>query len=96
MPGRQTLRPGATDEQKVAAHRAKAEETGRKPHGPEAKPPKSSSRKNEQVNLTDEESRILPLSGKRFEQVYNASSHLLKDDAVIAPPSALDCYLVVS
>ena len=56
-------------EKKVAVRREKAAETGRKP-----KPPESGPRKNDQVNLTDEESRIMPSSGKGFDQTYNAQA----------------------
>jgi transposase len=61
-------------EKKVAARRDKAEETGRKPRGREPKPPQSGPRKNDQVNLTDKESRIMPSSDKGFQQAYNAQA----------------------
>ena len=61
-------------EKKVAVRRDKAEGTGRKPRGREPKPPESGPRKNDQVNLTDEESRIMPSSGKGFDQAYNAQA----------------------
>lgn len=47
---------------------------GRKPGSGEPKPPESGPRKNDQVNLTDEESRIMPSSDKGFEQAYNAQA----------------------
>lgn len=61
-------------EKKVAARREKAEKTGQKPRGREPKPPEPGPRKHDQVNLTDEESRIMPTSGKGFEQAYNAQA----------------------
>jgi transposase len=61
-------------EKKVAARREKAEKTGKKPRGREPKSPEPGPRKNDQVNLTDEESRIMPTSGKGFEQAYNAQA----------------------
>ncbi|MBV5317758.1 MAG: IS1182 family transposase [Desulfobulbaceae bacterium] len=61
-------------EKKVAARRDKAEETGKKPRGREPKPPESGPRKNDQVNLTDEESRIMPSSNKGFDSAYNAQT----------------------
>jgi len=60
--------------EKVAERRAKAETTGRKPRGPEPKPPTAGPRKNDQVNLTDEESRIMPSSDKGFVQAYNGQA----------------------
>ena len=47
-------------DKKVAKRKAKAEETGKKPRGPKPKAPESGPRKKDQVNLTDEESRIMP------------------------------------
>lgn len=61
-------------EQKVAARRDKAEQTGRKPRGRDPKPPEPGPRKTDQVNLTDEESRIMPSADKGFVQAYNAQA----------------------
>ena len=60
--------------QKMAARQAKAEQTGRKPRGREPQPPEPGPRKNDQVNLTDEESRIMPSADKGFVQAYNAQA----------------------
>ncbi len=60
-----------TYDEKVAKRKEKAEKTGKNPRGREPKPPESGPRKKDQVNLTDEESRIMPTSGKGFEQAYN-------------------------
>jgi hypothetical protein len=49
-------------EEKAAERRAKSEAIGKKPGGREPKPPTPGPRKNDQVNLTDEESRIMPSS----------------------------------
>lgn len=58
------------------AERAKQEkETGRKPRGKGPTPPSTGGPgPKEQVNLTDEESRIMPVSGGGFEQCYNAQA----------------------
>lgn len=48
-------------EQKVADRKAKAEKSGKKPRGREPKPPTPGPRDKDQVNLTDEESRIDPM-----------------------------------
>lgn len=69
-------------DEKVAARKAKAEKTGKKPRGREPKPPQSGPRDKDQVNLTDEESRIMP-SSKGFEQAYNAQASVDLDTMVI-------------
>ena len=61
-------------EEKVAKRRAKAKDTGKKPRGRGPQPPAPGPRKKDQVNLTDEESRIMPSSGKGFVQAYNAQA----------------------
>ena len=61
-------------EEKIAARQTKAEATGKKPRGPEPKPPEQGPQKKDQVNLTDEESRIMPSSDKGFTQAYNAQA----------------------
>ena len=60
--------------EKVAKRRAKARDTGKKPRGRAPKPPTPGPRKKDQVNLTDEESRIMPSSDKGFVQAYNAQA----------------------
>jgi len=70
-------------EAKVAKRKAKAEKTGKKPRGPKPKSPESGPRKKDQVNLTDEESRIMPTSGKGFEQAYNAQATVDVDTMII-------------
>ena len=60
-------------EQKVAARKAKAEKSGKKPRGRDPKPPTAGPRDKDQVNLTDEDSRIMP-SAKGFKQAYNAQA----------------------
>ena len=70
-------------DKKVARRKAKAEKTGKKPPGPKPKPPESGPRKKDQVNLTDEESRIMPTSGKGFEQAYNAQAAVDIDTMII-------------
>jgi len=60
---------------KQEARRAQEEATGKKPRGKEPKPPEGPSPKGkDQVNLTDEESRIMPISGGGFDQSYNAQA----------------------
>lgn len=61
-------------EQKVAERAKKEQETGKKTRGKKPKPPKAGPTKKDQVNLTDDESRIMPTSGGGFEQAYNAQA----------------------
>jgi transposase len=63
----------AEHEAKMAARKAKAE-AGKKPRGKEPKPPEPGPRANDQINLTDEESRIMKVAGGGFEQCYNAQA----------------------
>lgn len=59
---------------KMAERAAKEEERGRKLGGPKPKEPEAGPRDKDQVNFTDEESRIMPVSGGGFEQCYNAQA----------------------
>lgn len=67
-------REQAAYEAKVAQREAKAKETGKKPGGKPPKPPAPGAQTTDQLNLTDEESRIMPVSGGGFEQAYNAQA----------------------
>ena len=56
------------------AKRQAQREAGKKPRGPEPEGPSSEPRASDQVNLTDEQSRIMPSSSGGFEQSYNAQA----------------------
>ena len=56
------------------AKRQAQREAGKKPRGNDPEPPEAGPRDNDQVNLTDEQSRIMPVSGGGFEQSYNAQA----------------------
>ena len=56
------------------AKRQAQREAGKKPRGPEPEAPSSEPAARDQVNLTDEESRIMPTSHGGFEQCYNAQA----------------------
>src|SRR3954464_5703226 len=58
----------------MAAREAMAAVTGRTPGGRPPTPPKEGPGPTDQVNLTDEESRIMPVPGGGFEQCYNAQA----------------------
>jgi len=60
---------------KVAARTAKIEATGKKPGGKAPQAPVPDPRRaDDQINLTDEESRIMKVAGGGFEQCYNAQA----------------------
>jgi transposase len=59
---------------KKAARDAQTAATGRKPRGKPPQPPVEGARPTDQVNLTDAESRIMPVAGGGFEQCYNAQA----------------------
>jgi transposase len=60
-------------EAKMAARAAK-EADGKKPGGKIPKPPEAGPRATDQINLTDEESRIMKVAGGGFEQCFNAQA----------------------
>jgi len=67
-------RERAEYEAKMAARAAKAAATGRKPRGKPPVPPVEGPGPADQVNLTDAESRIMPVPGGGFGQCYNAQA----------------------
>ena len=64
----------AEHEAKLAVREAKVAATGKKPGGKPPQPPTEGPRLSDQINLTDEESRIMPVAGGGFEQCYNAQA----------------------
>src|SRR6476469_8623196 len=80
-------REQAEYEARLAARDAKAAATGRKPRGKPPQPPVEGPLPTDQVNLTDEQSRIMPVAGGGFEQCYNAQ-------AVVAAGSLLAANVV--
>ena len=67
-------RERAEHEQKLAARAEKTKATGKKPSGRPPAPPTPGARPADQINLTDEESRIMPVAGGGFDQCYNAQA----------------------
>ena len=67
-------REQAEHQAKLAARARKEAERGKRSGGREPKPPDAGPRADDQINLTDEESRIMPVSGGGFEQSYNAQA----------------------
>ena len=67
---------------KLAARDEKTAASGKKPGGRPPAPPLEGPQPKDQINLTDEDSRIMPVAGGGFEQCYNAQ-------AVVATESLL-------
>ena len=74
-------RERAEYEAKMAARDAQAAQTGKKPRGRAPQPSVEGPLPSDQVNLTDEESRIMPVAGGRFEQCYNLSAGIPTDQS---------------
>ena len=64
----------AEHEAKLAARAARTEATGKKPGGKPPEPPTEGPLPKDQINLTDEDSRIMPVAGGGFDQCYNAQA----------------------
>ncbi len=67
-------REQAEHEAKLKARADKAKATGKKPGGKPPAPPTAEPDATDQINLTDEDSRIMPMAGGGFEQAYNAQA----------------------
>ncbi|HEX3989619.1 MAG TPA: IS1182 family transposase, partial [Acetobacteraceae bacterium] len=76
-------REKAEHEAKMAARAAKSAETGKKPGGRPPAPPVEAPGPADQVNLTDEESRIMPTAAGGFEQCYNAQAVVAADSLLV-------------
>jgi transposase len=67
-------REQAEHQSKLAARAEQEKQTGKKPRGRPPEPPTGGVQDKEQVNLTDEESRIMKVAGGGFDQCYNAQA----------------------
>src|ERR1700692_842798 len=76
-------REQAEHEAKLAARAAKTKETGKKPGGKPPEPPSEGPRPKDQINLTDEESRIMPVAAGGFEQCYNAQAAVTAETLLV-------------
>ena len=76
-------RDQAEHQAKLAARDAKTAATGKKPGGKPPQPPVEGPLPTDQVNLTDEESRIMPVAGGGFEQCYNAQAVVAADSLLV-------------
>ncbi len=77
------IREQAAHEGKVAAREAKAKARGKKPGGKPPAPPTAGPGPSDQINLTDEDSRIMPVAGGGFEQCYNAQAVVTADSLLV-------------
>jgi transposase len=64
----------AEHQAKLAARAEKENRTGKKPPGRPPQPPTGGVDAKEQINLTDEDSRIMKVAGGGFDQCYNAQA----------------------
>lgn len=67
-------REKAEYDEKMARRAAKEKDSGKKLGGKPPKAPEPGPKDSDQINLTDEESRIMPMAGGGFEQAYNAQA----------------------
>jgi len=70
-------------QEKIDKRKAKEKASGKKPRGKIPKPPTKGPKPKDQVNLTDEESRIMKTSGGGFDQAYNAQASVEHDSRLI-------------
>lgn len=90
------VRERAEFDAKLKAREEKAAKTGRKPPGKPPAPPSEAPRAEDQVNLTDDESRIMSqgipslrdikVAGGGFEQCYNAQAMVDTETMLIVVP----------
>jgi transposase len=71
---------------KMAARDAKEAETGKKLGGKKPALPTETPRPEDQINLTDDESRIMKVAGGGFEQCYNAQAVVDTESMLIVVP----------
>jgi transposase len=79
-------REQADYEAKLAARAAKAAASGHQPRGTLPTAPTPGPRPADQINLTDEESRIMPVVGGGFEQCYNAQAVVDTETLLVLVP----------
>jgi transposase len=68
---------------KMAERAEREKKTGKKSKGKQPQEPKEEISSKAQINLTDEDSRIMPVSGGSFEQSYNAQAGVDVDSHMI-------------
>jgi transposase len=73
---------------KLALREQRAKKNGKRPGGRPPAPPSGTPKDTDQVNFTDEDSRIMPVPGGGFEQAYNAQA-AVDTDSMLVVASAL-------
>lgn len=73
----------------LAAREEKAKATGKKPRGRPPAPPSGGVLVTDQINLTDEESRIMPVAGGGFDQCYNAQAVVAAESLLVLAASVV-------
>ena len=68
---------------KLDKREAKSKQSGKPPRGPVPLPPVEGTRNKDQINLTDEESRIMKVSGGGYEPCYNGQIAVDMDSLLI-------------
>lgn len=76
-------RDTAAHDARMAERDARTAQTGRKPRGRPPVAPTEGPLPGDQVNLTDPESRIMPVSGGGFDQCYNAQAAVAADSLLV-------------
>lgn len=76
-------REQADYQEKLAKREAREAGTGKKPGGKPPQPPEAGPRASDQINLTDEESRIMKVAGGGFEQCYNAQAAVAGESMLV-------------
>ena len=74
---------------KVDKREAKSKESGKPPRGKPPAPPVEGAQDNDQINLTDEESRIMKTAGGGFDQCYNGQIAVDMDSMLIVTTSTV-------
>jgi transposase len=80
-------REGAEYQAKIAAREEQQRRTGKKPRGRPPEPPSGGVDTKEQINLTDEDSRIMPVPGGGFDQSYNAQAVVAAESLLVLAPA---------
>lgn len=76
-------REKAEYDEKMTRRAAKEKDSGKKPGGKPPKTPEPGPKDSDRINLTDEESRIMPVADGGFEQAYNAQAAVDADTMLV-------------
>jgi transposase len=83
---RERLEAEQQEHQAKLKRRQAQRDAGKKPRGKDPEPPQEGPRDSDQVSLTDEDSRIMPISGGGFEQCYNAQAAVDTETMLVIVP----------